>query len=346
MTWGYRAPWWLPGGNLQTIYAAKGLRRLGDKPPVWQRQRWKTPDNDFIDVDWLSSSAGAGGIQKNEIQPNTRTPLLVLFHGLEGSSASHYAIAFAHEVRKIGWQMAVPHFRGCSGDMNRTPRAYHSGDYQEIDWILKRFQSTHEGPVVAVGISLGGNALMKWAGEVMTEAHKTVNAIASVCAPLDLTASGHAIDSGFNRIAYAKMFLDSMKPRAMAKLAQFPNLFDAQAMQSVTTLFEFDDIFTAPLHGFENATDYWLRASAKPGMTKIALPAWVINPQNDPFVPTSSLPKVEEVSPLVELCQPKDGGHVGFTSGAFPGNLQALPQAVLRWFDSKIHTNALSQNHG
>jgi predicted alpha/beta-fold hydrolase len=91
----------LPGGNLQTIYAAKGLRRLGDEPPDWQRQRWKTPDNDFIDVDWLSSSAGAGGIQKNEIQPNTRTPLLVLFHGLEGSSASHYAIAFAHEVRKI-----------------------------------------------------------------------------------------------------------------------------------------------------------------------------------------------------------------------------------------------------
>jgi predicted alpha/beta-fold hydrolase len=230
--------------------------------------------------------------------------------------------------------------------MNRTPRAYHSGDYQEIDWILKRFQSIHEGPVVAVGISLGGNALMKWAGEVKTAAHKTVNAIASVCAPLDLTASGHAIDSGFNRIAYAQMFLDSMKPRAMAKLAQFPNLFDAQAMQSVTTLFEFDDIFTAPLHGFENATDYWRRASAKPVLGDIALPAWVINPQNDPFVPQSCLPKQDEVALCVELCQPKDGGHVGFTSGAFPGTLQALPQAVLQWFGSKIHTNALSQNHG
>jgi uncharacterized protein len=108
------------------------------------------------------------------------------------------------------------------------------------------FKARMKAQWFAVGISLGGNALMKWAGEVMTAAHKTVNAIASVCAPLDLTASGHAIDSGFNRIAYAKMFLDSMKPRAMAKLAQFPNLFDVQAMQSVTTLFEFDDIFTAP----------------------------------------------------------------------------------------------------
>jgi len=336
LTWSYRAPWWLPGGNLQTIYAAKGLRSLGDISPVWQRQRWETPDNDFIDVDWLDASVSLGFNEKNANQKRGDKPLLVLFHGLEGSSASHYAIAFAHETQRIGWQMAVPHFRGCSGEMNRTPRAYHSGDYQEIDWILQRFHSVHQGPVVAVGISLGGNALMKWAGEVKTEAHKTVHAIASVCAPLDLTASGHAIDSGFNKIAYAKMFLDSMKPRAFAKLAQFPNLFDAQAMQSVTTLFAFDDIFTAPLHGFKDATDYWLRASAKPSLADIAIPAWVINPKNDPFVPARCLPQASEVSSRVELCQPQNGGHVGFTSGVFPGTLNALPQAVLRWFDEKI----------
>jgi predicted alpha/beta-fold hydrolase len=287
-------------------------------------------------VDWLAASTSQWGAEKNADHKCDETPLLVLFHGLEGSSASHYAIAFAHEAHRIGWQMVVPHFRGCSGEINLTPRAYHSGDYQEIDWILKRFQSMHQGPVVAVGISLGGNALMKWAGEVKAEANKIVAAVASVCAPLDLTASGHAIDGGFNRIAYAKMFLDSMKPRAFTKLAQFPNLFDAQAMQSVTTLFAFDDIFTAPVHGFKNVTDYWLRASAKPGLTDIQLPAWLINPKNDPFVPASCLPKADEVAPCVELCQPADGGHVGFTSGAFPGTLHALPQAVLRWFDSKM----------
>jgi uncharacterized protein len=287
-------------------------------------------------VDWLAALATSVDAQKNAKQTSTSTTLLVLFHGLEGSSASHYAVAFANEAQRIGWQMAVPHFRGCSGEMNLTPRSYHSGDYQEIDWILRRFQSMHHGPVVAVGISLGGNALMKWAGELKTEANKIVAAVASVCAPLDLTASGHAIDSGFNRIAYAKMFLGSMKPRAFTKLAQFPNLFDAQAMQSVTTLFAFDDIFTAPLHGFKNATDYWLRASAKPGLSDIQLPAWVINPKNDPFVPACCLPKADEVAPCVELCQPADGGHVGFTSGAFPGTLHALPQAVLRWFDSKM----------
>lgn len=281
------------------------------------------------------------GVSATKLNANIKdAPLLVLFHGLEGSSDSHYAHAFAHMAHAVGWQMAVPHFRGCSGEMNRAPRAYHSGDYQEIDWILKRFKLSHPGHVVVVGISLGGNALMKWAGEVKAEANKTVSAVASVCAPLDLTASGHAIDSGFNKITYAKMFLESMKPRALAKLAQFPQLFDAQAMQSVTTLYAFDNLFTAPLHGFKNTTDYWERASAKPGMVHVAVPAWVINAKNDPFVPASCLPQAHEVSPLVELCQPQEGGHVGFTSGAFPGNLHALPQAVLRWFSSKIETNA------
>lgn len=336
MTWHYLAPWWLPGGNLQTIYAAKGLRQLGDPPPLWRRQRWDTPDHDFIDVDWLASTA-LTEIEETKPRPkNWDAPLLVLFHGLEGSSASHYAQAFAHVAQATGWQMAVPHFRGCSGEMNRAPRAYHSGDYQEIDWILKRFQLCYSGTVVAVGISLGGNALMKWAGETKADAIKTVQAVASICAPLDLTASGHAIDSGFNKIAYAKMFLGSMKPRAFAKLAQYPDLFDAKAMQSVTTLFAFDDLFTAPLHGFKDAKDYWLRASAKPSLADIALPAWVINPQNDPFVPAHCLPAANEVSPFVELYQPQEGGHVGFTSGTFPGNLYALPRAVLQWFDSKI----------
>jgi predicted alpha/beta-fold hydrolase len=310
--------------------------RWGAPSPIWQRQRWDTPDSDFIDVDWLATTTLTKGANSKNYPKTKDTPLLVLFHGLEGSSASHYAIAFANEVEGIGWQMAVPHFRGCSGEMNRTPRAYHSGDYQEIDWILQRFQNTHQGPVVAVGISLGGNALMKWAGEIKSEARQVVSAIASVCAPLDLTASGHAIDSGFNKTAYANMFLGSMKPRAMAKLAQFPNLFDAQAMQAATTLFAFDNIFTAPLHGFKDASDYWLRASAKPGLANIDIPAWVINPQNDPFVPATCLPQQNEVAPSVELYQPQDGGHVGFTSGAFPGNLHALPQAVLRWFESKI----------
>ena len=336
MSWSYLAPWWLPGGNLQTIYAAKGFCRWGDKPPIWQRQRWESPDNDFIDVDWLVTPTTAEVATIHNPIKTKDTPLLVLFHGLEGSSASHYAVAFANTASSMGWQMAVPHFRGCSGEMNRTPRAYHSGDYQEIDWILQRFQTMHDGPVFAVGISLGGNALMKWAGEVRSKAKQAVSAIASVCAPLDLTASGHAIDSGFNKIAYANMFLGSMKPRAMAKLAQFPHLFDAQAMQAATTLFEFDNIFTAPLHGFKDASDYWLRASAKPSLANINIPAWVINPQNDPFVPATCLPQQNDVAPCVELYQPQDGGHVGFTSGAFPGTLHALPQAVLRWFESKI----------
>ena len=136
MIWNYQAPWWLPGGNVQTIYAAKLARRNAGSAPTWTRQRWNTPDGDFVDVDWRS---GDDSLSKD-------TPLLVLFHGLEGSSASHYAQAFAQETHKRAWQMAVPHFRGCSGEINWAPRAYHSGDFEEVGWMLSRLREQHRGP--------------------------------------------------------------------------------------------------------------------------------------------------------------------------------------------------------
>lgn len=305
---------------MQTIYAAKVAKRYLGEAPCWQRTRWQTPDNDFIDLDWLTAHT-----------PADKAPLLVLFHGLEGSSQSHYAQAFAQTAQIKGWHMVVPHFRGCSGELNRAPRAYHSGDYAEIDWILRRLQHVHSGPIYVVGVSLGGNALMCWAGESGTAAHDVVKGVVSVCSPLDLVASGHAIDRGVNQWIYARMFLQTMKPAAMAKLAQYPGLFDAQKLMQAQTLYAFDDVFTAPLHGFHGVNDYWLRASAKPRMGGIRIPALVINALNDPFVPASSLPRLQDVSQHVTLWQPKEGGHVGFTSGAFPGNLLSLPEAVFDW---------------
>lgn len=320
MNWRYRAPWWLPGGNAQTIYAAKIAQRTEKFSPMWQRQRWATPDHDFVDVDWLMSPYA-----------DQQAPLLVMFHGLEGSSQSHYAAAFAQETARLGWHMAVPHFRGCSGEINKAPRAYHSGDYEEIGWLLQRFQSTHAGPVYAVGISLGGNALMRWAGEMGHSASAVVKAVASVCSPIDLTASGHAIDTGFNKLVYARMFLATMKPRAMAKLQQYPGLFDAHALQEASTLYAFDNVFTAPLHGFKDTDDYWSRASAKPGLGHIQIPALVLNAQNDPFVPAHSLPTQKQVAKSVTLWQPLAGGHVGFAAGRFPANLKAMPTAITHW---------------
>ena len=158
----YLAPWWLPGGNLQTIVAAKLAQSYSDEPPVFLRERWDTPDGDFVDVDWLAPKPLKGG------------PLWVMFHGLEGSSSSHYALACADYARKQGTGFAVAHFRGCSGELNRAPRAYHSGDYEEIGWILQRFASVHSGSIYAIGISLGGNALMRWAEEAGSSAGMAV----------------------------------------------------------------------------------------------------------------------------------------------------------------------------
>jgi uncharacterized protein len=317
----YEAPLWLPGGHLQTIWPALYSRRVHGPRPVYRRERWATPDADFIDVDWLQGPA--------------HNTLLVLFHGLEGTSRSHYAEAFADYARKKSLSYAVPHFRGCSGELNLGPRAYHSGDYEEIGWILSRFREHHAGPIVVVGISLGGNALMRWAGEMGEVAASVVSAVASVCSPLDLTASGLAIGRGFNRQVYTRMFLRTMKPKAMKKLAQHPGLFDAKVLQDARDLYEFDDVFTAPLHGFRNTQDYWARASAKPHLKCIRIPALAVNARNDPFVPADSLPRADEVGPCVTLWQPEHGGHVGFAKGRLPGDIHTLPEAVGSWLIDK-----------
>lgn len=327
MTWDYHAPRWLPGGHAQTIHAALWARRFVQAAPRWRRERWDAPDTDFIDVDWLMP---APADQRTEAPP-----LLVLFHGLEGSSRSHYAQAFADHVGRLGWAMAVPHFRGCSGEINRAPRAYHSGDHQEIAWILARMRARHAGKLYALGVSLGGNALLRWAEEAGASARQTVQAVCAVCSPIDLTASGHAIGQGLNRQIYTRMFLRSMKPRALQKWAQYPGLFDREALLAAQDLYDFDNVFTAPLHGFRNTDDYWARASAKPHLAAIRLPALVLNARNDPFVPSASLPTQAPAGDWVTLWQPQGGGHVGFPQGAFPGHILALPQAVATWLHAQ-----------
>jgi predicted alpha/beta-fold hydrolase len=316
----YRAPWWLPGGNLQTIWPALYSRRGHGPQPIYRRERWDTPDGDFVDVDWLVTPGAA-----------TAPPLLVLFHGLEGSSRSHYAEAFADYAREHGMAFAVPHFRGCSGELNRAPRAYHSGDYQEVGWILQQFRERHAGAIVAVGVSLGGNALLRWAAEAGEQASALVRAVAAVCSPVDLAAGGRAIGRGFNRLVYTTMFMRSMRPKALAKLGQFPGLFDRDRMLAARDLREFDDIFTAPLHGFAGVDDYYARASAKPHLHRIRLPALLLSALNDPFVPAASLPGHADVGSHVLLWQPAGGGHVGFPDGHLPGHVRRMPDAVGGW---------------
>ena len=315
----FRAPPWLPGGNLQTIWPARLSPRPEGAPPAYQRERWDTPDGDFIDVDLVAGATGA------------TAPMLVLFHGLEGSSGSHYALGFAALARRLGWAYAVPHFRGCSGEINRAPRAYHSGDFEEIGWVLRRLRERTAVPLRVVGISLGGNALLRWAEEAGASAAAVAAAVAAVSSPVDLAASGRSIGRGFNRLVYTRMFLATMKPRALAKWQQFPGLFDRERVAASRTLHEFDNVFTAPLHGFRDTDDYWARASAKPHLRRIRIPALLLNARNDPFVPGTSLPVAHEVSRFVTLWQPPHGGHVGFPHGRFPGQWVALPEAVVGW---------------
>ena len=316
----YQSPWWLPGGNLQTIWGALYARRTHNAKQEFRRERWIAPDSDFIDIDFLDPVSIA-----------SHQTLLVQFHGLEGTSRSHYSEAFADYAQAHEMAFAVPHFRGCSGELNWGPRAYHSGDFAEIDWILRRVRSEHAGPIVAVGISLGGNALMRWAQEMGDDAGRVVSAVASICSPLDLAASGHAIGQGFNRLVYTKMFINSMRPKALRKLAQHPGLFDREALMQSRDLYEFDNVFTAPLHGFKNTDDYWSRASAKPHLSRIRVPALVVNALNDPFMPASSLPRQSDVGSFVTLWQPPQGGHVGFPAGGFPAHVHTLPDTVGGW---------------
>ena len=318
----YKPPRWLPGGNLQTIWAARLSRpHLPSQVPRWVRERWDTPDGDFIDVDHALLPAGS--------PPPARH--LVLFHGLEGHSGSQYAQAFASVARQRGWAYTVPHFRGCSGELNRAPRAYHSGDFEEIGWILQRLRQQATAPLLVVGISLGGNALLRWAQEAGDSAAAVAGALATVSSPIDLAAAGHAIDRGFNRAVYARLFLATMKPKALAKWQQHPGLFDRAKLAAARTLYEFDNVFTAPLHGFRDTPDYWQRASAQPHLASLRIPALVLNARNDPFVPAAWLPTPAQVGRFVTLWQPAAGGHVGFPAGGFPGHTTAMPQAVAHW---------------
>jgi hypothetical protein len=308
----------LPGGHVQTLYAALCTPR----PRVaYRRERWDTPDGDFVDVDSVAEQSGSG-IQDSAV------PLVVLFHGLEGSSTSHYAHALMAQVRDLGWRGVVVHFRGCSGEPNRLPRAYHSGDSAEIDWMLRRLHNAHAGPLYATGVSLGGNALLKWLGEQGEAASGVVASAAAVSAPLDLMAAGDALGRGFN-LVYTKAFLRTLKRKSLAKLAVHADLYDAARVSAARTLRDFDNVVTAPLHGFRDTDDYWTRASSKPWLARIGVPTLLVNARNDPFMPADALPAPGEVSNAVACDFPHDGGHVGFVSGPFPGHLGWLPRRII-----------------
>ena len=309
----YRAPAWLPGGHAQTIWPLLIKGPL----PAYRRERWETPDGDFIDLDRVD-----GGPDQ---------PSVVLFHGLEGSSRSHYARRMMAATARRGWNGVVVHFRGCSGEPNRLPRAYHSGDSAEIDWILRRLKAQQCTALFAVGVSLGGNALLKWAAEYGHPPGCPADALAAVSVPLDLAAANASLSHGFNLI-YAQHFLRTLKPAAREKCRRFPGMFDLQRALAARTLRDFDDAVTAPLHGFAGANDYYARSSAGPLIGRIRLPTLLLHAVNDPFLPPAALPGPDALPPTLRFELSRDGGHVGFVCGTPPGRIDWMPARVLAHF--------------
>lgn len=300
---GYVAPCWLPGAHAQTI-----LPSLWPWPRLrYTPQRWAAPGGDFIDVHWAG--------------PQDAERLLVLFHGLEGSSSGAYARRIGSEALERGWRFAVPHFRGCSGELNRLLTDYHAGASDEIDWILRRFATLHRGRLYAAGVSLGANALLKWLGEQGANAANVVRGAVAVSAPIDLTLTGAALARGLSRI-YSKYFLhDNLRWKGLRKLEpdMYPGAYDGRRVGAAKVLRDFEDAVTAPVNGFLDAREYWVRSSAEQFLDTIAVQTLLINARNDPFLPDLALRAMDRVVPqpsqYLRFVFPDEGGHTGFADG-------------------------------
>jgi len=295
---GYVPPWWYRGRHLQTLWGPL-LRPIGR--PRFRRERVDTPDGDFLDLDWC------------EPEPSG-APVVVVLHGLEGSSRSHYVSGLCGEAAALGLRAVVFNFRSCGGELNRTARLYHSGETSDLDAVLGRLIECEPAARVGlVGISLGGNVLLKWLGERGERAPAQVRAGAAISTPFDLAACARALDVGLCRALYTRNFLGSMKPKVRAKALLHGGRIDLDAVRRARTFTEYDRAVTAPMFGFADERDYWARSSSRAYLPDIRRPALLINAVNDPFVPQVALPEAEIAeSPWLEAAFVPEGGHAGF----------------------------------
>ena len=348
-------PGWLPDRQSQTLF---GALFAATRRPWFVRERVDTPDGDFLDFDWtiqglaqptsglvrrddpttVPGGAARWITQNDQAHRASLGPVqaLILFHGLEGSSRSRYALSIAEYFRARGWVVVIAHFRGCSGAANRLARAYFSGDSDEVKFMLDTVRARlPQARWHAVGVSLGGNALLKFLGEHPACA-PWLAAAAGVSVPLDLVAAGlHLSSDPFNRHVYSRYFLKTLKPKVIEKANRFPGTIDVFRVAQAQDLRDFDDAYTAPMHGFRDALDYWTHCASKPWLPHIATPTLVLNARNDPFMPEPALPGPDQASANVVMHQPAQGGHVGFVTGPFPGHLGWLPSRLEQFFSAQ-----------
>ncbi|MEP7064853.1 MAG: hydrolase [Gemmatimonadota bacterium] len=300
----YRPAWWIPGAHLQTLWGKFMRRRL--RLPT-RTERWSTPDDDFLDLHRLDAPAG--------------NPRLLILHGLEGTVRSHYAVGLLQEARRRGWAADLLIFRSCGDEPNRALRLYHSGETTDLDFVARKLIAEDpERPLLIAGVSLGGNVLLKWLGERGENAPAQLRCAAAVSVPFDLARGSRHLDRGFSRF-YQAHFLRSLRRKALAKSDRYPGAFRREIVLRARTLYDFDDLVTAPVHGFRDAADYYAQSSSLPYLARIRTPTLLLSARDDPFLPSEVLDEVRDVAnstSSLHLEFVEQGGHVGFVSGSAP----------------------------
>ena len=304
----YTPAWWVPGAHLRTLWG-KFVRR---SPRLATRvERWATDDGDEIELHRVEPH--------DEVAPHGGR--LLVLHGLEGTIRSHYLRGLLAHAERRGWAADALIFRTCNGEMTRARRLYHSGETTDLERVVQRLVHEQPGrPLALAGFSLGGNVLLKWLGERGADLPSEIRAAVAVSAPFDLERGSRFIERGFSRV-YTRHFLRTLRAKARRKLERDPGLFDAVALERARTLFDFDDAVTAPVHGFESASDYYQRSSSLRFLSSIRRPTLLLSAYDDPFLPPAVLREAERIAdgnPHLSVEFHQRGGHVGFVSGYAP----------------------------
>lgn len=296
----FKPAWWLPSSHLQTVWPV--LCRPQVTGLQIERERLELPDGDFVDLDWVGR--------------NAQGPIVMLLHGLEGSIESHYAKGLLRALQQEGWRGVFMHFRGCSGEPNRLPRGYHSGETGDVKLVARIIKDREPNtPIAAVGVSLGGNVLLKWLGE--TGQDNPLAAAIAVSVPFELHKAAARVQQGVSRL-YQWYFMKCLRSRLSYKLQVKPALVDMDNMFRVQTMYEFDNLITAPMHGFRDANEYYSTSSSRQYLSNIAVPTLILHAKDDPLMTEDVIPQSHELSPHIILEVSEGGGHVGFISGKFP----------------------------
>lgn len=294
----FEPAWWCRNPHLQTMLP----NWLRPRPRIeLRRERLELPDGDFVDIDWT---------------PQTSGPIVLLLHGLQGSSRSRYARSILRAVDRAGWRGAIVHFRGCSGEPNRLPRSYHSGETGDLDYVVRRLREREPAtPLAAIGVSLGGNVLLKWLGE--TGANAPIVAAVAISVPYLLNRAADRLESGFSKL-YQWHLLLSLRATFAAKRKVVTLPLSIERLSQLKSFRDFDTHVTAPLHGFRDADHYYAEASSRPFLRGIGVPTLLIHARDDPFMMPDVVPDPHELADCVTLEVYTRGGHVGFVAGRWP----------------------------